>query len=76
MEKLRGLTLGLYDQGDPDRLYKKDMGDKFYEIMKELGSDEDDYKMQIPNTATYEQLEQLLECLKIEFFKIVEIDIE
>jgi hypothetical protein len=76
MEKLRGLTLGLYVGGDPDQLCKKDMVDKFYQIMKELGSDEDDYEMQIPDTATYEQLEQLIECLKIEFFKVVEIDIE
>lgn len=77
VEKLRGLTLGLYAEGGAESLCKKNMTDKFYSIMEGLGSSgEDDWELEIPSTSTDEQIEQILECLKIEFFKIAEIDIE
>lgn len=76
VKKLRGLTLGLYFQDGGRDMFNKGMQDKGEQIMQELGIDQEDWEMEIPKTATNEQLEQLLECLKIEFFKVAEIDIE
>jgi len=74
IKKLSGLYLGLYSEEGVDSLIKSGMMEKFDQIMEELGLDKDDF--QIPTTATYEQLEQIFDCLKIEFFKVAEIEIE
>lgn len=76
-EKLRGEDLGRYGGDGLDGICNKGMNDEFSKICKEeFGIDTDDYDIEIPEKATDEQLGKILECLKIKFFEIVEVDLD
>lgn len=44
--------------------------------MEEFEIDTDDYDLEIPETATDEQLEKVLECLDMEFYELVEVKVK
>lgn len=70
--------LSKYTSGGWEELCEKGMADQFRTLLlTEFEIDvEDDYDFRIPKTATEEQLTKILECLKVKFFEIVEIEIE
>jgi hypothetical protein len=76
-EKLRGEDLGRYGGDGLDGICKKGMNDVFSKIcQEEFDIDTDEYDIEIPKTATDEQLMKIIECLKLEFFKLVEVDLD
>lgn len=77
-EMLRTERLCKYTSGNWDSLCNKGMADQFRKLfLEEFEIDvEEDYDFRIPKTATDEQLTKILECLKIKFFEIVEIEID
>lgn len=76
-EKLRGEDLGRYGGDGLRGICKKNMEDEFSKIcQEEFDIDTDEYDIEIPKTATDEQLMKIIECLKLEFFKLVEVDLD
>jgi hypothetical protein len=75
-EKLRGEDLGRYGGDGLDGICKKNTQDEFSKIcQEEFGIDTDEYDIEIPKDATDEQLMKIIECLKLEFFKLVEVEL-
>jgi len=78
LEKLRGEDLGRYNGDGLDGICKKGMQDEFCRIFKEefkKDLDEDGYEIEIPKSATDQQLARILECLDLEFFELVEVEL-
>jgi len=76
-DKLRGEDLSYYGGNGLKGICKKNMIDRFIQVMREeFDLDADDYQLKIPKTATDEQLEKVCECLSLEFFEVVEIEFE
>lgn len=76
-EKLRGEDLGGYGENGLESICKKNMQDEFSKIcQEEFDIDTDEYYIEIPKTATDEQLSKLVECLKINFFELIEVDLD
>lgn len=76
-EKLREEDLGRYGGYGLESICKKDKIGQFERVMmEEFEINTDDYDLEIPNTATDEQLEKVLEYLDLEFFKLVEVEVE
>lgn len=77
LEKLRGEDLGRYNGDGIDGISKKGMQDELAEILKkEFNIDAEEYEMEIPSDATDEQLDKVLECLDLNFFELIEIEVE
>jgi hypothetical protein len=77
MEFLRGEDLGRYGGNGLEGICKKGMQDEFCKIFKEeFGQEVEDWEIEIPEDATDEQLMKIIECLKIEFFKLVEVELD
>lgn len=78
MESLRGEDLGRYGGDGLTGICKKGMEDKFEETFKEMFPNKkfDDWRIEIPKDATDEQLSRLIEFLKLEFFELVEVELE
>ena len=77
MEKMRGEDLSRYNGNGLEGICKKGMQDQFCKIMnEEFELNAEDWELDIPKTATDEQLEKIIECLELEFFKLVEIELE
>jgi hypothetical protein len=76
--KLRGEDLGRYGEEGVRGICKDGKADEFMEIFRrEFDKVIDEYdEIAIPQKATDEQLAMIIECLEIEFFEIVEIEIE
>ena len=54
------------------------MQDEFCRIFKEefdMDISDEDYEYEIPKKATDEQLSRILECLDLEFFELVEVEL-
>ncbi len=76
-EKLRGEDLGRYGGDGLDGICKKGMNDMFSKIcQEEFDIVVDDYDIEIPEDATDEQLSKIVECLDLEFFELVEVDLD
>ena len=76
--KLRGEDLERYNGNGLKGICKKGMVDEFCKVFKEefgIDMDEDGYDIEIPESATNEQLAKVLDCLQLEFFKLVEVEI-
>lgn len=72
-EKLRGLPLGAYGYGI-EEIAKKGCVERLSQICEEIGfniEDGDD----VPKKATDKQLQNILELIDLEFFTIVEVEI-
>lgn len=74
--KLRGEDLGRYGGDGLDGICKKGMQDEFRKIcQEEFNIDTDEYDIEIPKTATDEQLLKIIECLELDFFELVEVEL-
>ena len=78
-EKLRGgEDLGRYNGDWLDGICKDGMQDEFAKIFKEeFDIDvEKKYEAVVPKKATDEQLMKIIECLDLEFFELVEVELD
>lgn len=73
-EKLRGLDLGSYCYGLKE-ITKKGKMDILLGISEEMGIEIEEGGA-IPEEATDEQLEKILNCITLEFFTMVEVELE
>lgn len=79
IEKLKGEDLGRYNGDGLDGICEKGMQDEFCKIFKtefDRDLDDDEYEIEIPKTATDEQVKKIMECLRLTFFELIEIEIE
>lgn len=77
-ESLRGADLGRYGGDGLTGICKKGMEDEFEGTFKELFPDKkfEEWEIEIPKEATDEQLSKLFEFLKLEFFELVEVELD
>lgn len=78
-ERLRGEDLGRYNGDGLRGVCKKGMEDDFCRIFKEefdMDISDEDYEYEIPKKATDEQLAKILECLDLDFFELVEVELD
>lgn len=76
-EKLRGEDLSRYNGDGLDGICKEGMQDEFCRIFKEeFDKDAEEWELEIPKKATDEQLMKIIECLDLEFFELVEVELD
>lgn len=77
LEKLRGEDLGRYNGCGLEGICKKGMQNEFCRIFKEeFGKDTERWEFEIPEKATDEQLTKIIECLDLDFFELVEVELD
>lgn len=76
-EKLRGEDLSRYNGDGLGGICKEGMQDEFCRIFKEeFDKDAEEWELEIPKKATDEQLMKIIECLDLEFFELVEVELD
>ncbi len=78
IEKLKGESLGNYNGNGLEGICEKGMTYEFRKIFKEdfdIDLDEDEYDIQIPKNASNESLKKIIECMKLKFFELVEVEL-
>lgn len=77
-ESLRGEDLGRYGGDGLTGICKPGMEDDFEKTFKELFPDNKfkDWEIEIPKEATDKQLSMLLDCLELEFYELVEVELD
>ena len=77
IEKLRGENLGHYNGNGLEGICKKGKIDEFIKIFKEeFDVDVNNDSEKVPKTATDEQIRKVMECLSLEFYELMEVEIE
>lgn len=77
-EAMRGEDLGRYGGDGLRGICKKGMEDDFEAAYKELFPEKsfDDWQIEIPKGATDAQLSRLFDLLKLEFFELIEVELD